>query len=131
MRQLRLVVRNVSPDNFRVAGRYVVYVDVGRDIVPFDTLGFHQMAKRVYLMARWHFRPDLKELMRASLVEEDLPELTGFEDFLRAVEVKDPHELIDGELMTLLAQQGGSTVLDFGCGDGSLSVRLCRTWAER
>lgn len=124
VRQLRLVVRNVSPDNFRVAGGHVVYVDVGRDIVPFDTLGFHQMAKRVYLMARWHFRPDLKELMRASLVEEDLPELTGFEDFLRAVEVQDPHELIDGQLMTLLAQQGGSTVLDFGCGDGSLSVKI-------
>ncbi|MGH9921001.1 MAG: methyltransferase domain-containing protein, partial [Nitrososphaerales archaeon] len=119
-----LVITNLHPDNILVSADGFWYVDVGRSIVPYDPQAFREMCKRAYLCYRWHFRPDLKDLMSRSLHDGALPELTGFDEFLGAVDHQEIHEVLDGPLLDELTGAGVSAVLDFGCGRGGLTSKL-------
>jgi glycosyltransferase involved in cell wall biosynthesis/SAM-dependent methyltransferase len=123
-RQRGLVLTNLHPDNLLVDSRGVRYVDLGRSIQPLSEPTFREMCKRAYLCYRWHFRPDLREILTRSLYDESLPELTGFREFLGAIDPQNIHDLMDRGLIESLSHLGISSVLDFGCGNGGLSAKL-------
>ncbi|HZY91682.1 MAG TPA: class I SAM-dependent methyltransferase, partial [Thermoplasmata archaeon] len=123
-RQRGLVLTNLHPDNLLAGPGGVRYVDLGRSIQPFTESSFREMCKRGYLCYRWHFRADLRELLSRSLYDEALPELTGFHEFLDAVEPRNVHDLMDSGLLDTLGQCGVTSVLDFGCGKGALTAKL-------
>ncbi|HEV2317514.1 MAG TPA: glycosyltransferase [Thermoplasmata archaeon] len=123
-RRRDLVLTNLHPENILTTAHGLWYVDIGRSIIPYDPMVFREMCKRAYLCYRWYFRPDLKNLMARSLYDENLPELTGFEEFLGAVDHQDIHDVLDDSLLEELARAGVSSVLDFGCGRGGLTSRL-------
>lgn len=118
------VVKNVSRDNLVSSEERVTYVDLGDDLVPFSDEGFRQMAKRVYLTFRWYFRSDLKQLLRASLTNEGLPELLGFSEFWDALYLDRVDALTDPLALSEIREQPHESVLDLGCGDGRLSRQV-------
>jgi SAM-dependent methyltransferase/glycosyltransferase involved in cell wall biosynthesis len=123
-RQRGLVLTNLHPDNLLVDSRGIRYVDLGRSIRPFDGASFREMCKRAYLCYRWHFRPDLKEILSRSLYDESLPELTGFREFLGAIDPRPVHDLLDEKLLESLGRCCAASVMDFGCGSGGLAAKL-------
>ncbi len=119
-----LVTTNLWPKNLIVGKNGLVYVDIGRSIVPYTEALFHEMCKRAYLTYRWHFRSDLKELLARSLKESSMPELTGFEEFRKAVEQHDIHIQMDSYLIQECLKSKPKRVLDYGCGAGSIADKL-------
>ena len=84
-RHAGIACRNIHPDNLLVTSYGLKFVDYGSDIVPWDESEFEQMCRRAYLTYRFPFRSDLKRLMTESLTDASLPELTGLDQFRRAV----------------------------------------------
>lgn len=126
-RECGITCRNVHPDNLRVTAHGLRLIDYGSDIRPFDETDFLHMCRRAWLTWRWHHRPDLKQLMRRALRDDSLPELDGFERFLRAVEIAPRHEVLDDLLMAKIAALRPRHVLDHGCGKAKLARRLSAT----
>lgn len=129
-RDAGLVCRNVQPDNLLVADSGLKLIDLGSDLVPFSERGFDQMCRRAFLSYRFPFRTDLKELMTRALTDESLAELTGFEQFVRAL---DPHGLEDlyfQPLTQLVLERRPASALDYGSGSGWLAERLSRAGVE-
>jgi hypothetical protein len=86
-----LICRNIHPKNLRSVGTKVRLVDYGGDLLlasdthDFDA-EFNAMCRRAYITWRHSHRADLDELLRASLTDTHLPELSGFDEyFMRAV----------------------------------------------
>lgn len=116
-----IAMKNVSPDNMKVGTSGLVFTDLGRDIKPYSDGLFREMCKRAYLCYRWHFRPDIKELMRRSLRDEDMPELFGLDYFLEAVDGNHDQEHINDIIGKILSRINGKEILDYGCREGALS----------
>lgn len=121
-----IVLTNVWPYNLKVGKDGLVYVDIGRSIVPFDEKHFREMCRRVYLTYRYHFREDLKELLTRSLHDDALPELYGFDYFLQAIKVVDIHEQMDEMLTQTCLRTGAHSILDYGCGKGVIADKLAK-----
>ena len=84
------------------------------------------MCRRAFLSWRFWNRDDLPDLMRSSIKQEDLPELTGFDVFELAVQQAiGMLEFPDPVLERALALNHART-LDFGCGKGAISAELGR-----
>jgi len=75
----------VNPSNFRFFGGVLCLADYGADLCPFTWNGWVCMARRAWLSLQYAERPDLKSLLRASIAETELPELAGFDSFVRQV----------------------------------------------
>ena len=80
-----IACRNIHPDNLLVTQSRLKLIDFGLDIVPHTEDDFEQMCRRAYLTYRFHYRSDLKRLMTRSLTDPAMPELTGYDLFLRAL----------------------------------------------
>ena len=123
-RDAGIISRNVHPDNFIVARDGLRFIDYGRDIRPYDEGEFLHMCRRAFLSWRFHFRSDLKNLMRNALTDHDLPELSGFEHFLAAVSPRNMYAPLEDALTDMVKETGAKTALDYGCGRGALALRL-------
>jgi len=121
-----LSCRNMHPDNLLVTPSGLKLIDFGLDIVPHTGDDFEQMCRRAYLTYRFHYRSDLKRLMTRSLTDTAIPEMTGFDLFLRALEPRGLHELFYRPMAKLAAGRGNRSVLDYGCGDGRLAELLAK-----
>jgi len=126
-----LVCRNIHPKNLRVVGSEVRLIDYGGDLLlRVDSINyeleFKAMCRRAFLSWRFWNRDDLPDLMRSSIKQEDLPELTGFDVFELAVQQAiGMLEFPDPVLERALALNHART-LDFGCGKGAISAELGR-----
>ena len=128
--QAGIVCNNIHPDNLRVVDGEVKLVDWGADIVPYSEQGYQRMLRRAWLSWKHPDRIGLKELMRRSLLEPDLPELEGWQMLQRAVELSSKEQLVDEPLLDRLGSGGGRRLLDYGCGKGKLAEALAtRGWA--
>ena len=125
-REAGISCRNMHPDNLLVTPSGLKLIDFGLDIVPHTGGDFEQMCRRAYLTYRFHFRSDLKRLMTRSLTNTAMPEMTGFDLFLKALEPRGLHELFYRPVAKLAASHGTRSVLDYGCGDGSLAELLAK-----
>ena len=123
-RQAGIACRNIHPDNLLVTSSGLKFIDYGSDIVPCDESEFEQMCRRAYLTYRFPFRSDLRRLMTDSLTDVSLPELTGLEQFRRAVDPRGLDELYYRPMADLIAAESPGSVLDYGCGDGRLAATL-------
>jgi 2-polyprenyl-3-methyl-5-hydroxy-6-metoxy-1,4-benzoquinol methylase/glycosyltransferase involved in cell wall biosynthesis len=123
-RENNLAYRNMHPKNIIVCGDEFKICDLGRSNVPFTDKEFREMAKRSYLMYRYHFREDLPELMNIALFTEDIPELYGFDHFWNSLEDKAKYELVDSLVIDIVNKSGGKEVLDYGCGRGGIAESL-------
>lgn len=119
-----IVFRNVHPKNFIVTSGGLRFIDYGRDIRPYSDAEFMHMCRRAFLTWRFHFRSDLKQLMRTALTDYDLPELHGFEHFLSAIDPRPVHKELDDALRAMTEEIGPRTAVDYGCGRGALSRTL-------
>ena len=119
-----LVTTNLWPKNLIVGKNGLVYVDIGRSIAPYREDLFNEMCKRAYLTYEWHFRSDLKELLTKSLENPNLPELFGFEEFKKSIQKVDVHTQMDDCLIKECLKSNPRTVLDFGCGTGTIADQL-------
>ena len=123
-RQAGIACRNIHPDNLLVTSSGLKFIDYGTDIVPWDEPEFEQMCRRAYLTYRFPFRSDLRFLMTNSLTDVSLSELTGLEQFRRAVDPRGLDELYYRPMADLIATESPDSVLDYGCGDGRLAEEL-------
>ncbi len=80
-----VVHRNLHPKNILVHGELMKVCDIGHSIMPYTPSEFREMAKRAFLVYRYHFRQDLSELMRSALHSTALPELEGFDVFFSSL----------------------------------------------
>jgi len=118
-----IVCRNLHPANLRVVGDDVRLIDYGRDLVPWSEAGWRQMLRRAWLTWRWPHLPHLKSLMRRAL-DEEIPEVDGWERLRDAVEERSKEQLLDELLLALVRQDASGRVLDFGCGKARLAASL-------
>ena len=125
-----LACRNIHPKNLRRVGDQVRLIDYGGDLLLADEMcdfeaEFAAMCRRTYLTWRYAYRTDLNALLRASLTDPSLPELSGFNEyFMRAVrESTGQTQPVDPLLSHVLSLQP-QRVLDFGCGKGEISRHL-------
>jgi len=129
-RKAGVVTTNLWPKNLIVGKNGLVYVDIGRSIVPYQENLFNEMCKRAFLTYRWHFRPDLKELLTRSVHKPNMPELFGFEEFKKAAEQLDIHAQMDTYVIKECLKTKAKKVLDYGCGKGSIADRLAENGCE-
>ncbi|MGA2680168.1 MAG: glycosyltransferase [Candidatus Bathyarchaeia archaeon] len=125
-----IVTTNIWPENLIVGKNGLVYVDIGRSIAPYQENLFNEMCKRAFLTYRWHFRPDLKELLTKSLYETNMPELFGFEEFKKAIKQIDVHTQMDKYLIKACLKSKPKRVLDFGCGTGAIADKLAENGSD-
>ncbi|MDQ2820152.1 MAG: glycosyltransferase [Pseudomonadota bacterium] len=125
-----LICRNIHPKNLRVVGTRIRLVDYGGDLVlageidDFDAQ-FNLMCRRAYLSWRCWNREDLADLLRASLTDERLPELTGFSTgFMPAVWQTTGRVPVQDPVLAMAAALTFRRLLDFGCGKGETSRAL-------
>ena len=129
-REAGLACRNVQPDNLLVTASGLKLIDVGSDLVPFSERGFDQMCRRAFLSYRFPFRADLKDLMTSALTDESIAELSGFEQFLRALDPRGLEELYFRPLTQLVLERRPASALDYGAGSGWLAERLSQAGVE-
>ena len=129
-REAGISFRNIHPDNLLVTENGLKLIDIGFDVVPYSDEEFEQMCRRAYLTYRFHYRSDLKRLMTKSLTDEDMPELTGFGLFRRAVDPRGLDELFYRPLAKLVTGSDPVKVLDYGCGDGRLAELVAQQESE-
>ena len=123
-RQAGIACRNIHPDNLLITSSGLKFIDYGSDIIPWDESEFEQMCRRAYLTYRFPFRSDLRRLMTDSLTDVSPSELTGLEQFRRAVDPRGLDELYYRPMADLIAAESPDSVLDYGCGDGRLAATL-------
>lgn len=127
-----LVCRNIHPKNLRLVGDKVRLIDYGSDLllaeeVPDFEAEFTAMCRRAYLSWRHGHRADLNELLRASLTDPQLPELSGFDEhFMRAVRESTGQQPPVDPLLAHASGLPPQRVLDFGCGKAEISLHLAR-----
>jgi len=129
-RRANIVLTNISPGNLIVTGATLRYVDIGRSVERFDEHGFKEMCRRAFLVYRWHFRSDLRELLTRAVDDDSLPELIGFEQFMAALEEKGVHDVLDTTLFEAIMKKGPRRVFDYGCGNGEVADKLARLGCE-
>jgi SAM-dependent methyltransferase len=129
-KQNGFVLTNLWPSNIKVGPQGLVYVDIGRSIVPYNDQLFHEMCKRAYLTYRWYFNPNLKKILTLSLSNEKIPELFGFKWFLDAVEEIDIYNQMNQLLIETCLKDGSKKIFDYGCGTGSIADELARLGAS-
>ena len=118
---------NLTPKNLRRRGQEVRAIDYGRDIHSFVERDFDLTVRRAWLCWRWHFRPDLKALMTASLTRYDLPELRGYEKMREAAKLFGECSRPKDSAITEILRGRPKSMLDFGCGKGKNAI----AFAER
>ena len=123
-RQAGIACRNIHPDNLLVTSSGLKFIDYGSDIVPVSADESKQMYRRAFLTYRFPFRSDLKRLMTKALTDASLPELTGLDLFLRALNPRGLDELYYRPMADLVSSEGPGAVLDYGCGGGRLTEEL-------
>ncbi len=123
-REAGIACRNIHPDNLLVTETGLMLIDIGFDIVPYTEDDFEQMCRRAFLSYRFHFRSDLKRLMTRSLTDADMPELTGYDGFMRALAPRGLDELFYRPLALIVGAESPRLTLDYGCGDGRLAELL-------
>ena len=121
-----VVCDNFHPKNLLCNGTSLKYVDIGSSLIPYSEIEFVQMCKRAYLTYRWHFREDISEIMSASLFDDHIPELYGFEYFMSALETKTKNMLINDDIIQHVLAVHPKNVLDYGCGRGSITESLAK-----
>ena len=129
-REAGIACRNVHPDNLLVTPGGLKLIDIGSDIVPSSDRDFEQMCCRAFLSYRFHFRSDLKGLMRRALTDRNMPELVGIEHFMRALGPRGLSELFYEPVLRLVLERQPESVLDYGAGDGKLAEHIARTGAS-
>ena len=125
-RQAGIACRNIHPDNLLVTSSGVKLIDYGSDTVPLNESEFEHMRRRTYLTYRFPFRSDLKQLMTESLTDTSLPELSGLDQFVRALDPRGLGEIYYRPMADLIYEERPGYVLDYGCGDGQLTEELAR-----
>lgn len=139
------VMSNVHPDNFIVTRNGLRLVDYGTSFQPWTEEGFLHMARRTWLTLRCYNRGDLKTLMRKTLKDSHLPELTGFDDFLNRANgdilqwspgmldkppdgfVKLGQEVtLDSRIVSIAMAVQPKTSFDYGCGKGKIAEALTK-----
>ncbi|MFL5358175.1 glycosyltransferase [Archangium sp.] len=129
-RQQGIVFRNITPSNLRVTAEGLRLIDYGSDLEPFSEEEFQRMCRRAWLTWRWHHRADLKELLRRSVQDADMPELCGMERLVQAVNAPPALQQLDQLLEAEVLRLGAGRVLDYGCGKGRLAARLAARGLE-
>ncbi len=123
-RDAGILCRNIHPDNLLVTPSGLKLIDFGSDIVPVGDGDFDQACRRAFLTYRFHFRTDLKRLMTRALTEADMPELTGFAQFMNALDPRGWDELFHRPMTEIVLARRPKSALDYGCGSGWLAERL-------
>lgn len=121
-----IAISNFHPHNLIVGTDGLKFCDIGRSIVPLNDREFMQMAKRAFLTYRFHFREDLDEIMARALYDESIPELFGFDLFIRSLEWSTKTAVLDNCLIELVRLRKPSRLMDYGCGKGQISDELSR-----
>ncbi|MBI1218609.1 MAG: glycosyltransferase [Rhodobacteraceae bacterium] len=135
LHQAGLVCRNLHPKNLRVADGVVRLIDYGADLLQIEdphaeSLEFMRMCRRAWLCWRWWWRDDLDGLMRLSLHDCDLPELSDHERFIHAVRERLGVQEIPDPTMVRAAELRPTHVLDYGAGKGKQAAALAQAGAE-
>ncbi|UCE74561.1 MAG: class I SAM-dependent methyltransferase, partial [Methanomassiliicoccales archaeon] len=125
-----IVYRNVHPNNFIVTNTGLKLIDYGSDIHPFSDEEYNKMIRRAYLMYLYHDRENLKDLMRKSIKTINLPEFEHFKHFQRAIEPRTKEEILDSAIVYMVENINPKSVLDYGCGKGKISEKLCQDGLE-
>ena len=121
--QAGLAHRNLHPKNIRIINESLRLIDYGADLVHLDdpnaeSLEFLRMCRRAWLCWRWWWRKDLDSLMRSSIYDGAMPELTGSENFIRAVREKIGVVDRKDPLIDRAENLAPKTILDYGAGKG-------------
>lgn len=124
-----LICRNLHPKNLRISGDRVRLIDYGRDTfergnLEAGNIEFERMCRRAFLVWRWSWRPDLDGLLRASIKDGDLPELEGFDRFMKAVRLRIGLEESADPVLNRARALPAGRLLDFGCGKGEQARKL-------
>ena len=123
-RKAGLACRNIHPDNLLVTPSGLKLIDYGSDIVTASDGDFEQMCRRAFLTYRFHFRSDLKRLMTRALSDANLPELSGLEQFMNALDPRGLDNLFYRPITQFVLASQPKSALDYGCGKGRLAERL-------
>jgi peptidoglycan/xylan/chitin deacetylase (PgdA/CDA1 family)/SAM-dependent methyltransferase len=111
---------NIHPRNLLCTALGVRIVDVGRSLLPFRRDAEEHAARRALLSMRCAGSPDLDALLRASIEDGSLPELSGVEHVLGALREPDVKQVLDRRVAERVAGKVAGRldrrVLDFGCG---------------
>lgn len=131
-RRYHIVCKNVSKNNFLVSDDGTLhFVDFGIDISEWTATGEMFMLKRLFLLLFRHNQANLQELMKESLFNSLMPELSEFNFFREALEIH-----LDGkdirffnqveQVISDLKMSDNCRVLDYGCGSGYMLHRFAR-----
>lgn len=129
-REAGIVYTNVHPDTFVVTDTGLKLIDYGCDVKELSEEGYHHMCRRAYLMYRFHYRKDLRQVMTRALSDSNLPELYRFEHFMRALEPRQIHEVLYPDLLDRILSLRPHSVLDYGCGKGVVCEKLSHKGVE-
>lgn len=125
-RRAGVVLTNLAPSNLIVGSDGLRYVDLGISVEPYEERIFREMCKRAYLVYRWHFRSDLRQILQQALQDTTLPELFGFENFVAALDDRPVEEVLDPPLLELIHRLEAREVFDYGCGSGRMAAKVAK-----
>jgi glycosyltransferase involved in cell wall biosynthesis/peptidoglycan/xylan/chitin deacetylase (PgdA/CDA1 family) len=116
LRRSGWVHTNICPKNLRITRRGLQLIDVGKSLQRATLEGEEVMIRRAFLSWRFAKRSDLATLMRASIANEFLPELTGWRALLEATAEPSPKIKLDQFIHNRVDAHSPQTFLDYGCG---------------
>jgi SAM-dependent methyltransferase len=131
-RRHHIVCNNVSKSNFLVTDHGTLhFVDIGIDIADWTAEGEIFMLRRLLLLLFRHTQSNVQELMKESLFNSFMPELSEYYFFCEAMEIhlegKDVRFFNKVEqIISDLKMTECSRILDYGCGSGDMLHRIAR-----
>ena len=121
-----IAISNFHPHNLIISEAGLKFCDIGRSIIPSNNREFLQMAKRAFLTFRFHFREDLDEIMERALYDESIPELFGFDLFLKSLKKLTKAAVLDRTIVEHVKSMKSSSLIDYGCGKGQIGEELAK-----
>ncbi len=115
---------NVHPKNILLTRAGARLVDIGKSLEVATDTGIAAMVRRTWLSWRFAFRPDLNELLRRSIDDDDFAELTGWRVLRDALPDVTAKDRLDLRLEHHVRERGDARLLDYGCGKPRTVHRL-------
>lgn len=119
--QLRLnglVIKNFKKENILVLGKEIIYIDLGKDIVPYNEQEYKKSVERCYQLIKFSnlSKHQFRILISKSYEEEKKPFNYALDAFYELINDKKKEQTHDPLILELINKHHPGSVLDYGAG---------------
>lgn len=121
-----LVINNFKKENIIITNNQPIYIDLGKDIIPYNEKDYNKSLERCYQMIRYSYldKHQFKILIAKSYYEQDKPFNYSLDVFNELTKNRKKEQIHDVLILDLIKKHNPGTILDYGAGKCKIANSL-------